>query len=66
VKHPRTNGKLERFFGEYKRHRHAFSLFEYPAACIGVRRRRLTEWYRPHGSLEFESLRPRKEHFEGR
>lgn len=25
VKHPQTNGKLERFFGEYKRHRHAFS-----------------------------------------
>ena len=45
VKHPQTNGKLERFFGEYKRHRHAFSSFE-----------EFIEWYndRPHGSLEFE------------
>jgi transposase InsO family protein len=25
IKHPQTNGKLERFFGEYKRHRPAFS-----------------------------------------
>jgi putative transposase len=45
VKHPQTIGKLERFFGEYKRHRHAFSSFE-----------EFIEWYnnRPHGSLEFE------------
>ena len=45
IKHPQTNGKLERFFGEYKRHRHAFSSFE-----------EFIEWYnnRPHGSLEFE------------
>ena len=45
IKHPQTNGKLERFFGEYKRHRHAFSSFE-----------EFIEWYnnRPHGSLDFE------------
>jgi putative transposase len=47
VKHPQTNGKLERWFGEYKRHRLAFSSFE-----------EFREWYnnRPHGSLEFERL----------
>jgi putative transposase len=47
VKHPQTNGKLERWFGEYKRHRLAFSSFE-----------EFKEWYnnRPHGSLEFEHL----------
>jgi putative transposase len=28
VKHPQTNGKLERWFGEYQRHRLAFSSFE--------------------------------------
>jgi putative transposase len=40
-----TNGDLERFFGEFKRHRHAFSSFE-----------EFIEWYnnRPHGILEFE------------
>jgi ferric-dicitrate binding protein FerR (iron transport regulator) len=47
VKHPQTNGKLERWFGEYQRHRLAFSSFE-----------EFREWYnnRPHGSLEFERL----------
>ena len=47
VKHPQTNGKLERWFGEYKWHRLAFSSFE-----------EFKEWYnnRPHGSLEFEHL----------
>jgi putative transposase len=47
VKHPQTNGKLERFFGEYKRHRHAFSSFD-----------EFINWYndRPHGSLNFQSL----------
>ena len=47
VKHPQTNGKLERWFGEYQRHRLAFSSFE-----------EFKEWYnnRPHGSLEFEHL----------
>jgi putative transposase len=45
AKHPQKNGKLERFSGEYKRYRHAFSSFE-----------EFIEWYknRPHGSLEFE------------
>jgi len=28
AKHPQTNGKLEQVFGEYMRHRHAFSSFE--------------------------------------
>jgi len=47
IKHPQTNGKLERWFGEYQRHRLAFSSFE-----------EFKEWYnnRPHGSLEFEHL----------
>ena len=47
VKHPQTNGKLERWFGEYQKHRLAFSSFE-----------EFKEWYnnRPHGSLEFEHL----------
>jgi putative transposase len=47
VRHPQTNGKLERFFGEYKKHRAAFSSFE---AFIS--------WYndRPHGSLNLGSL----------
>jgi len=47
VKHPQTNGKLERFFGEYKKHRSAFSSFD-----------EFISWYndRPHGSLNFQSL----------
>jgi len=47
VNHPQTNGKLERWFGEYQKHRLAFSSFE-----------ESKEWYnnRPHGSLEFEHL----------
>jgi putative transposase len=47
VKHPQTNGKLERFFGEYKKHRSAFSSFDDFAS-----------WYndRPHGSLNIESM----------
>jgi transposase InsO family protein len=45
VKHPKTNGKLERFFGEYKRHRHAFSSFKEFIECYNDR---------PHGSLDFE------------
>jgi transposase InsO family protein len=47
VKHPQTNGKLERWFGEYQKHRLAFSSFE-----------EFKEWYnnRLHGSLEFEHL----------
>lgn len=47
VKHPQTNGKLERFFGEYVKHRPAFHSFE-----------EFITWYndRPHGSLNFQSL----------
>ncbi|MDI9616886.1 MAG: IS481 family transposase, partial [Methanothrix sp.] len=47
VKHPQTNGKLERFFGEYTRHRSAFSSFE-----------DFIRWYndRPHGSLDLERI----------
>lgn len=47
VKHPQTNGKLERFFQEYKKHRQAFSSFD-----------EFINWYndRPHGSLNFQSL----------
>ena len=47
VKHPQTNGKLERWFQEYRRHRSAFSSFD-----------EFIEWYnnRPHGSLDFERL----------
>jgi putative transposase len=47
VKHPQTNGKLERFFGEYKKHRSAFSSFD-----------EFVSWYndRPHGSLNIERL----------
>jgi len=39
--------QLERWFGEYQKHRLAFSSFE-----------EFKEWYnnRPHGSLEFEHL----------
>jgi putative transposase len=47
VAHPQTNGKLERFFREYKRHRPKFSSID-----------EFMSWYnnRPHGSLEFERL----------
>jgi putative transposase len=47
VAHPQTNGKLERFFQEYSRHRCAFSSID-----------EFINWYndRPHGSLEFERL----------
>ena len=47
VKHPQTNGKLERFFGEYKKHRAAFNSFD-EFIC----------WYnnRPHGSLNIQCL----------
>jgi transposase InsO family protein len=47
IRHPQTNGKLERFFGEYKRHRSAFSSFEEFINCYNDR---------PHGSLNFLSL----------
>jgi putative transposase len=45
VKHPQTNGKLERWFYEYQRHRPRFGSFD-----------EFIHWYnnRPHGSLDFE------------
>lgn len=54
VKHPQTNGKLERWFGEYQKHRLAFPSFE-----------AFVEWYnnRPHGSLDFERLETPEEAF---
>jgi len=47
VKHPQTNGTLERFFGEYVKHRSVFHLFD-----------EFISWYndRPHGRLNFQSL----------
>jgi putative transposase len=47
VNHPQTNGKLERFFGEYVKHRSVFHSFD-----------EFIAWYneRPHGSLNFQSL----------
>jgi len=47
VKHPQTNGKPERFFGEYKKHRSVFNSFD-EFIC----------WYnnRPHGSLNIQCL----------
>ncbi|MDI9617052.1 MAG: hypothetical protein QFX31_06790 [Methanothrix sp.] len=47
VKHPQTNRKLEQFFGEYNRHRSAFSSFE-----------DFIRWYndRTHGSLDLERI----------
>lgn len=47
VKHPQTNGKLERFFGEYKKHRSTFSSSD-----------EFVSWYddRPYGSMNLECL----------
>ena len=47
VNHPQTNGKLERFFSEYKKHRAAFFSFD-----------QFADWYnnRPHGSLNLDQL----------
>ena len=47
VKHPQTNEKLERFFGEYKRQRHALSSFD-----------EFINWYndRPHVSLNIQNI----------
>jgi putative transposase len=47
VKHPQTNGKLEKWFDTYRRFRQNFDLL-----------REFIEWYndRPHGSLDFERL----------
>lgn len=42
IKHPQSNGKVERWFGTYDKHRNQFKTFE-----------EFIEWYnnRPHGSL---------------
>ena len=48
VKHPQSNGKVERWFGAYERHRDAFQTKE-----------EFLHWYneiRPHRSLKFEVL----------
>lgn len=47
VKHPQTNGKIEKWFDTYRRFRKLFSSFE-----------EFVDWYnnRPHGSLNFEEL----------
>jgi putative transposase len=47
VKHPQTNGKLEKWFDTYRRFRKDFDFL-----------REFIEWYndRPHGSLDFNRL----------
>ena len=47
VKHPQTNGKLEKWFDTYRRFRWDFESFQ-----------EFVDWYnnRPHGSLDFERL----------
>jgi len=48
IKHPQSNGKVEKFFDLYKNHRHAFNSNE-----------ELMKWYndvRPHRSLRFDEL----------
>ena len=48
VKHPQSNGKIERWFETYKRHRHAFRT-----------REEFLVWYneiRPHRALKFDIL----------
>jgi putative transposase len=47
VKHPQTNGKIEKWFHTYQRFRKDFSSFE-----------EFVDWYnnRPHGSLNFNRL----------
>jgi putative transposase len=48
IKHPQSNGKVERWFGLYKNHRHAFNTDE-----------SFVKWYnevRPHRSLNFHEL----------
>jgi putative transposase len=47
VKHPQTNGKLEKWFDTYRRFRKDFDLLS-----------EFIEWYndRPHGSLDFDRL----------
>jgi putative transposase len=47
VKHPQTNGKLEKWFDTYRRFRWDFRSFD-----------EFIDWYnnRPHGSLDFNKL----------
>ena len=48
IKHPQSNGKVERWFEAYERHRDAFQTKE-----------EFLHWYnemRPHRSLNFEAL----------
>ena len=48
IKHPQSNGKIEKWFGIYDNHRHAFASKE-----------EFVKWYnevRPHRSLRFEEL----------
>ena len=50
IKHPQSNGKVEKFFSLYKAKRHLFSTKE-----------NFVNWYnevRPHRSLQFEQLEP--------
>ena len=56
IKHPQSNGKVEKFFDLYKNHRHAFD-------SDGE----FMEWYnerRPHRSLRFEVLETPAEAFQ--
>jgi len=48
IKHPQSNGKIEKWFGIYDKHRHAFNSIK-----------EFLTWYneiRPHRSLRFEAL----------
>ena len=47
VKHPQTNGKIEKWFDSYERFRYEYSSLD-----------EFIVWYnnRPHGSLDFENL----------
>jgi putative transposase len=47
VKHPQTNGKIEKWFDTYRRFRHEFATLD-----------KFVSWYndRPHDSLDFENL----------
>jgi len=48
IKHPQSNGKIEKWFGTYKNHRKAFKTKE-----------KFLKWYnevRPHRSLKFDIL----------
>ena len=56
IKHPQSNGKVEKWFGCYDKHRNAFKTKE-----------EFLHWYnevRPHRSLNFEMLETPKEAYE--